>query len=44
MRIMLNTNILISVVIFNSAKLKQILVEICDNHTLVLNSYVINEV
>ena len=43
MRIMLDTNILISVVIFNSAKLKQMLVDICDNHTLVLSSYVINE-
>lgn len=43
MRIMLDTNILISIVIFNSDKLKRMLVEICDNHTLVLSSYVIQE-
>jgi len=43
MRIMLDTNILISIVIFNSEKLKQMLVNICDKHTLVLSSYVIEE-
>ena len=35
MRIMLDTNILISVAIFNSNALKNVLVNICDNHTLV---------
>lgn len=43
MRIMLDTNILISVAIFNSNKLKELLVKICDNHTLVLSSYIIEE-
>lgn len=43
MRIMLDTNILISVAIFNSNKLKELLVNICDNHTLVLSSYIIEE-
>lgn len=43
MRIMLDTNILISIAIFNSEKLKQMLVDICDKHTLVLSSYVIEE-
>ena len=40
---MLDTNILISVVIFDSEKLKQILMYICNNHTLVLSSYIIRE-
>lgn len=43
MRIMLDTNILISIAIFNSEKLKQMLVNICDKHTLVLSSYIIEE-
>lgn len=43
MRIMLDTNILISVAIFNSERLKQMLMYICDKHTLVLSSYVIEE-
>ena len=43
MRIMLDTNILISIVIFKSNKLKQMLMDICDKHTLVLSSYIIQE-
>ena len=43
MRIMLDTNILISIVIFNSDRLKQMLIDICDKHTLVLSSYIIQE-
>lgn len=43
MRVMLDTNILISIVIFNSDRLKQMLIDICDNYTLVLSSYVIQE-
>lgn len=43
MRIMLDTNILISIVIFNSSKLKNMLIDICDKHTLVISSYVIQE-
>lgn len=43
MRIMLDTNVLISVVVFNSKLLKDMLIEICDKHSLVLSSYVIDE-
>jgi len=43
MRVMLDTNILISIIIFNSARLKKLLVKICQEHTLVLGSYIINE-
>ncbi len=43
MRVMLDTNILISITIFNSNKLKELLIKICDNHTLVLSSYIIEE-
>lgn len=43
MRIMLDTNILVSIAIFNSDKLKEMLINICDNHTLVLSSYIIEE-
>ena len=43
MRIMLDTNILISIAIFNSEKLKEMLTHICTNHTLVLSSYIIQE-
>ena len=34
MRIMLDTNILISIIIFNSTKLKQMLIDICDKYNL----------
>ena len=43
MRVMLDTNILISIVIFNSDKLKQMLIKICEKYTLVLSSYIIQE-
>lgn len=43
MQIMLDTNILISIVIFNSSKLKEMLIKICDKYTLVLSSYIIEE-
>lgn len=43
MRIMLDTNILISILVFNSKKLKELLVKITDKDTLVLSSYVIEE-
>ena len=43
MRIMLDTNVLISILVFNSKSLKEILVKITDNDTLVLSSYVIEE-
>ena len=40
---MLDTNVLISILVFNSKSLKEILVKITDNDTLVLSSYVIEE-
>lgn len=40
---MLDTNVLISIVIFDSNRLKEMLVRICDNYRLVLSSYVIQE-
>lgn len=43
MRIMLDTNILISIAIFHSNTLKELLVNICDHHTLVLSSYIVEE-
>jgi len=43
MRVMLDTNILISIVVFNSQKLKDMLTGITDNHKLVLCSYIIDE-
>lgn len=43
MRIMLDTNILISMMLFPSEKFKQILDYITRNHKLVLSSFVIDE-
>lgn len=43
MRIMLDTNVLISILIFNSKKLKNVLLKITNNYTLVLSTYVIEE-
>lgn len=43
MRIMLDTNVLISIVIFNSNRLKNMLLNICDNHTLIISSYILQE-
>lgn len=43
MRIMLDTNVLISILIFNSKELKRLLEEITNKHKLVLSSYVIDE-
>lgn len=43
MRIMLDTNVLISILIFNSKDLKRLLEEITNKHKLVLSSYVIDE-
>ena len=40
MRVMLDTNIIISIVIFDSHSLKDMLTNICDNHQLVLCSYI----
>lgn len=43
MRVMLDTNILISIAIFDSAYLKELLERICDKHKLVLSSVIIDE-
>ena len=40
---MLDTNILISTILFNSYKLKTIINYICDNHKLVLSTYILDE-
>ena len=43
MRIMLDTNVLISVFIFKSKNLERLLSKVCLQHTLVLSSYIIGE-
>jgi len=43
MRIALDTNVLVSVVVFGSKLLGKMLADICEKHTLVLSSYVIEE-
>ena len=43
MRVMLDTNIIISIAVFNSKNLWNMLTEICTNHQLVLCSYIIDE-
>lgn len=40
---MLDTNTIISIVIFDSSTLKNVLNEVCNNHRLVLCSYIIDE-
>lgn len=40
---MLDTNILISIAIFDSKRLKELLIKICDKYTLVLSQYIIEE-
>ena len=43
MRVMLDTNVLISILIFNGKELKILLKQITDNYKLVLSSYVLDE-
>ena len=43
MRIMLDTNVLVSILVFDSQLLKEMLLKITDNYTLVLSSYILNE-
>jgi len=43
MRIMLDTNVLISAFIFKSKNLEQLLSTVCLRHTLVLSSYIVGE-
>ena len=43
MRVMLDSNIIISIAIFDSKNLKNMLTELCERHQLVLCSYIIDE-
>lgn len=43
MRIMIDTNVFISIVVFNSNVLGKMLNDICTKHTLVLSSYILEE-
>jgi len=43
MRIAIDTNVFVSIVVFGSKPLGKMLVKICENHTLVMSSYVIDE-
>ena len=43
MRIMLDTNILISTIVFDSDYLKELIEVICDKYKLVLSSFIIDE-
>jgi len=43
MRIMLDTNVLISIFVFKSKRLEKLLNIVCVHHTLVLSSYIIDE-
>jgi len=43
MRVMIDTNTIISIVVFDSSILKNMLNEVCDHHQLVLCSYIIDE-
>ena len=44
MRIMVDTNVVISIVVFNSKVLGKMLNDICEKHTLVLSSYILEEI
>ena len=43
MRIMIDTNVFISIVVLNSKRLGEMLNDICENHILVLSSYILDE-
>ena len=43
MRIMIDTNVFISIVVFKSKMLGKMLTDICEEHTLVLSSYILEE-
>jgi putative PIN family toxin of toxin-antitoxin system len=42
-RIAIDTNVFVSIVVFGSKSLSKMLVDICNKHTLVMSSYVIDE-
>lgn len=43
MKVMLDTNIIISIVVLDSKLLKDLLLKVCDNYELVLSSVIIDE-
>ena len=43
MRIMVDTNVFISIVVFNSKRLSEMLNYICENHILIMSSYILDE-
>ncbi|MDO9084967.1 MAG: putative toxin-antitoxin system toxin component, PIN family [Anaerolineaceae bacterium] len=43
MRIMLDTNVLISLFVFKGKKFEDLFIKVCFQHTLVLSSYIIDE-
>jgi len=43
MRVMLDTNVLVSLLVFNSPEFEKLLEQACLKHTLVLSSYIIEE-
>jgi putative PIN family toxin of toxin-antitoxin system len=43
MRVAIDTNVFVSIVVFGSKPLGKMLSDICENHTLVMSSYVIEE-
>jgi putative PIN family toxin of toxin-antitoxin system len=40
---MIDTNVFVSIVVFNSKRLSEMLIDICENHILVLSSYILDE-
>ena len=44
MRVAIDSNVFISIVVFGSKTLSKMLVDICEHHTLVMSSYVIDEI
>jgi len=43
MRVAIDSNVFISIAVFGSKRLAQMLADICEHHTLVLSSYVVEE-
>ena len=43
MRIVIDTNVFISIVVFDSKRLGEMLNYICENHALVMSSYILDE-
>ena len=43
MRVAIDSNVFISIAVFGSKRLAQMLADICEHYTLVLSSYVVEE-